>query len=221
MVNVIHPQLQQLVVHVHVMLPTRMALLSMYSLFPSFLVFAFERWFTCLSPNSCSTCATNYYNYPTCSYCNDSSTCGGPIRGSCDRTNGQCICNTKYTQSAAGANDCNGCQLNYFGSSCSACLGGVTPSTVCYGRGACDWGASGSGACICTPPYRGLDCSDPTVTDISPLHGPNSGGTYVVVNGRLFGSTGSGFVTIGPGGSGGTKVPIFSWNQNQIVLQTG
>lgn len=46
---------------------------------------------------SCNQCGPNYYNYPTCSFCQASTTCSG--NGSCNLTGG-CDCNPGWIGAA-------------------------------------------------------------------------------------------------------------------------
>jgi len=43
---------------------------------------------------ACDACGPNYYNYPTCTFCEASITCSG--NGSCGPT-GSCLCNSGYS----------------------------------------------------------------------------------------------------------------------------
>jgi hypothetical protein len=54
---------------------------------------------------SCSQCAANYFDYPTCRFCTAAGSCSG--QGACDAT-GSCVCDPDYT-----------------GSDCSACVSAV------------------------------------------------------------------------------------------------
>lgn len=48
---------------------------------------------------SCNVCATNYYSYPTCTFCDAPTTCGG--HGACSAT-GTCICTGAYSGPTCG-----------------------------------------------------------------------------------------------------------------------
>ena len=53
---------------------------------------------------------------------------------------------------------CDVCAPGFFGASCTACPGGATP---CSGRGDCDDGLDGTGACACFDHFVGDDCATP------------------------------------------------------------
>lgn len=93
---------------------------------------------------SCQSCATNYYNYPTCTFCQSGTTCSG--HGSCTGT-GSCACFVGFV----GAN-CNQCGPNYYNyPTCTYCLA----STTCSGNGTC----TSTGACACNTGFAGANCN--------------------------------------------------------------
>lgn len=93
---------------------------------------------------TCGSCAPNYYNYPTCTFCLASTTCNG--HGTCN-TLGGCNCSTGF----AGPN-CNQCAANYYNyPSCTFCLA----STTCNGHGTCN----SLGGCNCSTGFTGPNCS--------------------------------------------------------------
>ena len=93
---------------------------------------------------ACSSCATNFFNYPNCKFCDAQTTCNG--HGSCD-ANGNCVCTTTF----AGAN-CNSCAPNRYGyPTCKFC----DAATTCSGHGACD----PNGNCVCETGYGGANCT--------------------------------------------------------------
>ncbi|MFT6398736.1 MAG: hypothetical protein ACJAYU_003498 [Bradymonadia bacterium] len=59
----------------------------------------------------------------------------------CENTDGGFVC---------------GCGVGYFGADCAECPGGA--DNVCFGRGTCDDGNEGTGACECEPRYGGELC---------------------------------------------------------------
>lgn len=91
---------------------------------------------------TCNTCGLNYYDYPTCRFCNAATTCGG--RGTCGPT-GACVCEAGFAGSG-----CETCAPNYYGLSCTYCLASVT----CSGQGTC----SSAGGCLCSPGFTGTNC---------------------------------------------------------------
>jgi hypothetical protein len=93
---------------------------------------------------SCNACATDYYAYPSCQFCNAAVTCSG--HGTCGAT-GNCVCANGFT----GPN-CGACALDYYGyPTCRFCQ---APST-CSGHGVC----SASGFCACDEGYAGAGCN--------------------------------------------------------------
>jgi hypothetical protein len=104
---------------------------------------------TCLcnsgfSGTNCELCDTNYYNYPSCRYCDAASTCSR--HGTCNSF-GSCTCEPAYSGSA-----CAQCAENYWGyPTCTYCYA----QSTCSGHGSC----SGTGTCSCSPGYTGPDCS--------------------------------------------------------------
>ena len=161
---------------------------------------------SCNSPYAganCDQCATNYYAYPTCRFCSPSTTCSG--RGTCS-SSGNCICDFPNM----GAN-CNICPSGRYGPSCTECPGGA--SNPCGGFGTCSQGFNGSGTCACSAGYSGADCKSPTLSQLSPDHGPEAGGTLLTITGVLFGLGGT--VTVGS-----TSCPVSSWTDTQITCLT-
>ncbi|XP_049633421.1 stabilin-1 [Suncus etruscus] len=49
-----------------------------------------------------------------------------------------------------------GCCKGFFGPDCAQCPGGF--SNPCYGKGNCNDGIQGNGACVCFPDFKGLAC---------------------------------------------------------------
>ncbi|XP_058534492.1 stabilin-1 [Ochotona princeps] len=82
-----------------------------------------------------------------------------------------------------------GCCRGFFGPECTQCPGGF--SNPCYGKGSCNDGIQGNGACLCFPDYKGIAChicsnpnkhGDKCQEDCGCVHGlcdnrPGSGGT--------------------------------------------
>lgn len=108
-----------------------------------------------------------------------------------------------------GAN-CDQCASGYYGPSCLPCPGGV--SNPCNGNGVCSDGISGSGTCLCLPPFQPPACLF-GLSGMTPTHGPGAGGTSLTISGGGLGSFGS--VSIG-----GATAPIVSWSSTQIVCLT-
>lgn len=76
---------------------------------------------------------------PTCRDCG--------IGGECNRTSRECVCRSNFV-----GEQCEDCAPGYYGAQCAPCTG-------CNGRGSCVDGRSGTGACNCTAPYSGFNCS--------------------------------------------------------------
>ena len=151
------------------------------------------------SGSSCQTCATNYYNWPVCSYCLASTTCTG--NGACDVNTGACDCFGAHSGS-----DCSQCLQYYWGQSCSgeftrsccvrALLRSLSESRLaraacqpsatnpCNGLGTCSDGRAGTGACTCNAPYRGTVCTDPVITLMTPTPGTTMAGGIITISAR-------------------------------------
>lgn len=86
-----------------------------------------------------------------------------------------------------GGFDC-ACSDGYFGSECAVCPGGI--DNICFGRGTCDDGNEGTGACNCEPRYGGelcdqecfeadvIDCADADLLDANLSGRDLSGGDF-------------------------------------------
>ena len=112
----------------------------------------------------CNTCLTGWSG-PNCDMkCPES---GGNVcsnKGTCDL--GVCQCNDGYcsTDCSELAQNCNSalCASSWsWGPNCEyRCPAtDITTSSVCSGHGTCDNGKKGSGTCLCTGTYKGIDCS--------------------------------------------------------------
>lgn len=125
---------------------------------------------------SCSACAANYYDYPTCRFCDASTTCAGG--GTCSTT-GTCECLAGFAGAGCQFSDattCNGrgvaqsdgscvCETGFAGNaSCSACTPNdyydypnctfCDAATSCGGNGSC----STTGTCECSSGFTGPAC---------------------------------------------------------------
>ena len=120
---------------------------------------------TCVSSNcncnpeytdtNCEQCNLNYYDYPTCRFCNAATTCNN--RGTCD-SNGYCVCDNYWT-----GTDCNSCPAN-MNSGCTACLEyyfGVPNCQLCSNKDTCNnhGECSLSGTCDCFSGYTASACN--------------------------------------------------------------
>lgn len=122
----------------------------------------------------CGSCATGYYNYPTCSLCSAATNCNG--RGVCSAS-GACVCTSGYAGATCQHSDavtCNGhgaaqpdgacsCSVGYAGSNCERCAMGFMGYPTCR-RDACtgvtcsDNGTCSGGSCTCNTGYTGVEC---------------------------------------------------------------
>jgi len=92
---------------------------------------------------ACDQCGTNYYNYPTCTFCLAATTCSG--HGTCNSLGG-CDCNTGFAGTA-----CNQCAADYFNyPACTFCQA----ATTCSGHGTCN----AMGGCNCNVGFAGTAC---------------------------------------------------------------
>lgn len=92
---------------------------------------------------NCDTCATNYFSYPTCTFCTANDTCSN--HGTCSAT-GTCNCTTGFM----GAS-CNACATSYYNyPTCTFC----DPTVTCSGHGTC----TATGTCSCSTNYSGANC---------------------------------------------------------------
>ena len=139
---------------------------------------------------NCDSCATDYYGYPTCTFCQASTTCNN--HGTCS-TSGSCSCSTGF-----GGASCNACATNYYNyPTCTFCL----KATTCNNHGSC----SSTGSCTCDPNYSGSDCSTFSGTYSGSADMPHTGGSsdtdpqYGQVNGTAAFSTNSANNRITPG----------------------
>jgi len=104
---------------------------------------------------NCSSCDANYYNYPTCRFCNAATTCGG--HGVCNSF-GTCTC-----QSGFGGSSCSSCQADYYNyPTCQYCNAAIT----CNGQGTC----TSAGTCDCQPGFTGPGCDVPVAPAITCLN---------------------------------------------------
>lgn len=95
---------------------------------------------------ACDQCGPNYYNYPTCTFCQSAATCSG--NGFCTAT-GSCTCNVGFTGPA-----CSQCAPNYYNyPTCTFCLA----SSSCSGNGTC----TATGSCNCNAGWSGPACNQP------------------------------------------------------------
>ena len=93
---------------------------------------------------ACDQCAPNYYNYPTCTFCQSSTTCSG--NGTCTGA-GTCACNVGFVGAA-----CDQCGPDFYNyPTCTFCQA----ATTCSGNGVC----SVMGTCQCDTGWTGVDCS--------------------------------------------------------------
>ena len=99
-----------------------------------------------MGASSCQ-CDTNYYSYPTCTYCLASTTCSG--HGSCN-LDASCACNTGY----AGTT-CNTCDVGYSGYPNCVQPQSCNPATTCSGHGSCNL----DGTCACNTGFSGASCN--------------------------------------------------------------
>ena len=100
--------------------------------------------FTGFAGASCNQCAPNYYNYPTCTFCQAAVTCNG--NGTCGPS-GSCTCNAGFTGPS-----CSLCAPNYYNyPTCTFCLA----ATTCSGNGVCN----ASGGCNCNTGITGASCN--------------------------------------------------------------
>jgi len=81
---------------------------------------------TGFSGATCNTCASSYYAYPTCTFCDPTLTCGG--HGTCSTT-GTCMCNSPYSGSACGT-----FSGTYNGSAAMPSGGGSSDTVAQYGQ---------------------------------------------------------------------------------------
>ena len=107
----------------------------------------------------CNQCTTDYYGYPTCTYCEASTTCNG--HGSCN-SDGSCTCDSGFVGpncQYSNATTCNGhgtaqsdgsctCDSGFFGAGC------YSDTTTCNGYGK----AQIDGSCVCNPGVAGSNC---------------------------------------------------------------
>ncbi|HYV20656.1 MAG TPA: hypothetical protein VFC25_16655 [Verrucomicrobiae bacterium] len=92
---------------------------------------------------TCDACATDYYAYPACQFCNAGITCTG--HGTCTAS-GACACANGF----AGPN-CGACAIDFYGyPACRFCQAGTT----CNGHGAC----GATGFCACDDGFAGAGC---------------------------------------------------------------
>lgn len=121
------------------------------------------------------------------------------------------MCGTGF----AGAN-CDQCDSNYFGSSCTACP--VVGNLVCNSpNGVCNDGIAGAGTCTCTPPYSGPVCNNPQLANVNPSSGRTSGGFSITILGNEFGAS-QGTVTFTTLTGVIDVTSFISWTNTQIVL---
>jgi hypothetical protein len=161
---------------------------------------------TCNCPSpvtgpNCADCLPNYYNAPSCVFCNASTTCNG--HGTCD-TSGACTCFS--THKGASCNTCAD-ENNYYGSNCLACPGLLLYGQKCGGAGTCASGYSNTGKCTCIDGYFGDDCISPGISAVTPRNGPTEGNTPVHIEGLNF-LAGTSVATLNPEQ---TPVALQSW----------
>ena len=87
-----------------------------------------------------------------CISCSGHGTCDGGVQGT-----GVCVCAASSATGFFAGPSCSACLPGYYGSDCRlACPG--HPGIPCGGHGACDDGAYGTGACMCTAHWAGAAC---------------------------------------------------------------
>jgi hypothetical protein len=74
---------------------------------------------------------------------------------------GTCLCNPSFSEDTS----CRDCSSGLFGPLCNLKCPHNTnypfdTATVCNGQGTCNGTLSGDGLCKCTPPYKGLSCTE-------------------------------------------------------------
>lgn len=139
---------------------------------------------------NCDTCATDYYGYPTCTFCQAATTCSA--HGTCSAS-GSCSCSTGFTGTS-----CNACATDYYNyPTCTFC----SASTTCSGHGTC----TSTGSCSCSSGYSGADCGTFSGTYSGSADMPHTNGPadtvpqYGQVNGTAAFSTNTANNRITPG----------------------
>lgn len=110
------------------------------------------------SDSFCSSCDVNYFGENCTSRCPQLNgvTCPNGLCSFGILGTGLCLCNVGY-RTVPSNGMCLDCQRGYYGPTCQFC-----PSATeqpCSGQGTCDDGINGTGACRCTIPYAGSNCS--------------------------------------------------------------
>ncbi len=123
---------------------------------------------------TCGQCATGYFSYPTCRFCNAGTTCNG--QGSCTSAGG-CACQSGFAGAGCQFSDavtCSGhgaaladggcsCATGFEGGACAACAANhfnyptctfCSAATTCSSNGICN----SSGGCACSSGFAGSAC---------------------------------------------------------------
>eukprot|EP00759_Apiculatamorpha_spiralis_P009103 PhF_6_TR15925/c0_g1_i1/m.24680 len=107
---------------------------------------------------ACDQCQYGFYGAKctlqcpggSCTPCNGHGNCSMGTTGS-----GMCTCTAQASTGFWSGESCNQCQRGFYGRSCSNLCPKDDNDNTCSGRGKCDDGVTGSGACLCTDTERG------------------------------------------------------------------
>lgn len=140
----------------------------------------------CTKDGSGRTIGVHGYGCNGKGFCNGSGMCvrlgiSIPIVTLLSRVTAVCECFANHELTASG--NCDSCAAGYYansgtGNNCTACPGGA--ATPCTNKGTCASGFGSTGLCSCgnntvnglVVDYRGIDCDDPFINELTPSTAP-------------------------------------------------